>query len=230
MNIPAGPDTNMPFYNLHVQVQYRLLTACISMIVQILKARVMPVLIVISMTLVVTSCSKDNVRQHSNAAGQQHIVVEDSLKVMFTQALTHLQQQQYNDGIALLEIFTAKEQRLAAPFTNLGIAYSRTGQTRKAEQNFSKAVRIDAGHAVANNELGLLYRKTGRFDAARMAYQNALTQHPDYLPVRKNLGILCEIYLHDLACAREQYQAYLEYAPDEETVARWALELKQRTQ
>lgn len=172
----------------------------------------------------------DNVKQSSKTTGQQHIVIEDSLKIMFTQALIHLQQQQYNDGIALLETLTAKEQRLAAPFTNLAIAYSRTGQTRKAELNFSKALRLDAGHAVANNELGLLYRKTGRFDAAKVAYQNALAQHPDYLPVRKNLGILCEIYLHDPACALEQYQAYLEYAPDEKTVARWALELKHRTQ
>jgi Flp pilus assembly protein TadD len=147
---------------------------------------------------------------------------------MFSQALTHLEQQEYDQGISLLETLTAKEKRLAAPYVNLGIAYSRTGQNKQAEHNFSKALRLDAGHAVANNELGLLYRKTGRFNAARSAYQNALVQHPDYLPARKNLGILCEIYLHDLACALKQYQAYLEYAPEEQTVARWAMELQQR--
>ena len=143
--------------------------------------------------------------------------------------LIYLEQQEYDEGITLLETLTEKEQRLAAPFVNLGIAYSRTGRTRLAEHNFSKALRLDAGHAVANNELGLLYRKTGRFNAARAAYQNALVKHPDYLPVRKNLGILCELYLHDLECALEQYSTYLEYAPGEETVARWALELEQRT-
>lgn len=182
------------------------------------------------MLIVMTSCSQDNVRQHSNTPGQQNIAVESSLKLMFTQALTHLQQQEYDEGITLLEALTAQEKRLAAPYVNLGIAYSRTDQTRKAEHNFSRALRLDAGHAVANNELGLLYRKTGRFNAARSAYQNALVKHPDYLPARKNLGILCEIYLHDFACALKQYQAYLEYAPGEETVARWALELEQRIQ
>jgi len=200
------------------------------MIVSYLKARVISRLALISMLVIFTACSNGNTRQNSNTAEQQHIVVEDNVEILFTQALTHLQQEEYDEGIALLITLTAKERRLAAPFINLGIAYSRTGQTKMAEHNFSKALRLDAGHAVANNELGLLYRKTGRFNAARAAYQNALVQHPDYLPARKNLGILCEIYLHDFACALKQYQAYLEYAPDEETVARWALELEQRIQ
>ena len=179
--------------------------------------------------LIVSACSQDNVRKVSNA-GAQPVLADDTIEQMFTDALSHLQQEEYDQGIELLETLTAKESRLAAPFVNLGIAYSRTGNTKKAEYSFSRALRLDAGHAVANNELGLLYRKTGRFSAAKSAYKNALVKHPDYLPARKNLGILCELYLHDMECALEQYQAYLEYAPEEETVARWALELKQRTQ
>jgi tetratricopeptide (TPR) repeat protein len=179
--------------------------------------------------LIVSACSQDNVRRAANT-GAQPVLADDTIEQMFTDALTHLQQEEYHQGIELLETLTAKENRLAAPFVNLGIAYSRTGNTKKAEYSFSRALRLDAGHAVANNELGLLYRKTGRFNAAKSAYMNALVEHPDYLPVRKNLGILCELYLHDMECALEQYQAYLEYAPEEETVARWALELKQRTQ
>lgn len=181
------------------------------------------------MLVIMTSCATDTPRQDTSTQEPQDIVVAEGLNIMFTQSLTHLQQQEYDEGIALLETLTEKENRLAAPYVNLGIAYSRTGQTKLAIRNFSKALRLDVGHAVANNELGLLYRKTGRFDAARAAYQNALVKHPDYLPARKNLGILCEIYLHDLDCALKQYQAYLEYAPNEETVARWALELEQRT-
>jgi tetratricopeptide (TPR) repeat protein len=179
--------------------------------------------------LIVSACSQDNVRRAANTDARP-VLADDTIEQMFTDALTHLQQEEYHQGIELLETLTAKENRLAAPFVNLGIAYSRTGNTKKAEYSFSRALRLDAGHAVANNELGLLYRKTGRFNAAKSAYMNALVDHPDYLPVRKNLGILCELYLHDMECALEQYQAYLEYAPEEETVARWALELKQRTQ
>ena len=193
-----------------------------------LQARVIPLLVLASLLLLVSACSQGNLKQES-ADQQKHIAVDETIKLMFIQALTHLEQEEYDEGIDMLVTLTAKEKRLAAPYVNLGIAYSRTGQSRQAEHSFSKALRIDAGHAVANNELGLLYRKSGRFNAARSAYQNALVQHPDYLPARKNLGILCELYLHDLACALKQYQTYLDYAPEEETVARWALELEQRT-
>ena len=190
-------------------------------------ARVIPVLTAAVM-LLASACSQEAVRKDTYTPAQ-NVVVDENIQRMFTQALTHLEQEEFDEGIALLETLTDKEQRLAAPFVNLGIAYSRTGQTKLAEHNFSRALRLDAGHAVANNELGLLYRKTGRFNAARSAYQNALVRHPDYLPARKNLGILCELYLHDLECALEHYRAYLEYAPGEEIVARWALELEQRT-
>lgn len=196
--------------------------------IQYLPARVISVTTALAIALILSACSQNNIKQDSATAHQ--IAVDDNVKLMFTRALTHLEQQQYDEGIALLETLTANEQRLAAPYVNLGIAYSRTGKTKKAEHNFSKALRLDIGHAVANNELGLLYRKTGRFNAAKTVYQNALIKNPDYLPVRKNLGILCELYLHDFECALEQYRAYLEYAPDEETVARWTAELKQRTQ
>ena len=192
-------------------------------------ARTTSALALIALLLVASACSQSNVQPQTAAAPKQ-IAVAESVKLMFIQALTHLEEEKYDQGIALLEELTAKEKRLAAPYVNLGIAYSRTGNTKMAEHNFSKALKLDIGHAVANNELGLLYRKTGRFKAARTVYRNALVQHPDYLPVRKNLGILCELYLQDLECALEQYQAYLQYEPDEETVARWALEIQQRVQ
>ena len=183
----------------------------------------------LSALLLVSACSQGNVKPQADVATPQHVVVDDYIETIFSRALIHLEQDEYDEGIDLLEALTKKERRLAAPYVNLGIAYSRTGQTKMAELNFSKALRIDAGHAVANNELGLLYRKTGRFNAARAAYQNALVQQPDYLPAIKNLGILCELYLHDDACALKQYQTYLEYAPEEETIARWAMELQQRS-
>ena len=178
----------------------------------------------IVLSVFLSSCIGSNARP----AEKQNIIINNDLKIIFRQSLKHLQVEEYDDAISLLETFTTKEKRLTAPYVNLGIAYSRTGMTKQAEQSFIAALRLDIGHAVANNELGLLYRKTGRFGAARSVYQNAITMHPDYLPVRKNLGILCEIYLHDLTCAIEQYRAYIEYKPDEKIIATWVLELQQR--
>lgn len=158
------------------------------------------------------------------------ITVNNNLQQMFKQSLVHLKQKQYHEAIALLEGFISKEKRMTAAYVNLGIAYSRTGNNKLAKRNLISALRLDVGQAAANNELGLLYRKTGRFGAARASYQNALTRHPDYLPARKNLAILCEIYIHDLPCALEHYQTYLQYDPDDKIIADWVLELEQRIQ
>ncbi len=81
---------------------------------------------------------------------------------------------------------------------------------------------------MANNELGLLYRKSGKFNAARTAYENAIKDHPEYLPARRNLGVLCDLYLHDYECALRQFVEYLDLKPDDKTVAIWVADVKQR--
>ena len=83
--------------------------------------------------LLASACSQTSVKPSSSSAAQQQFAVADSTQSLFTEALTYLQQEEYEQGIALLETLTATEQRLAAPYVNLGIAYSRTGKTKLAE-------------------------------------------------------------------------------------------------
>ena len=154
--------------------------------------------------------------------------IDDDIQDEFNQALSHLKSNQYDEAIDVLTRLLEKEQRFAAPYVNLGMAYIKKENNQQAEEVFHKALKIDLGHPVANNELGLLYRKTGRFDEARKAYENALAVHPDYLPARKNLGILCEIYLRDLNCALEQFEQYQKYSPDDKTINIWVSDLKRR--
>ena len=173
-------------------------------------------------------CGGQVVKESGADKNVSSVIVDASVQEMFDKALIALNASEYDTAISLLKEVIASEQRLVAPYVNLGMAYQRKGDNRLAEDFLRKAVQIDLGHPVANNELGMLYRKLGRFDDARHAYNNALSQHPEYLPAIKNLGILCDIYLHDMDCALKQYERFLEYVPDDKTVAIWVADIKRK--
>jgi len=156
------------------------------------------------------------------------IDVASEVELDFKNAVMFMQQKKYAEAIPVLNAVVEREKRLPAPYVNLAIAHNKLGDSKAAEENLISALKLDIGHPVANNELGLLYRKKGRFKAARTAYENAIKEHPDYLPAIKNLGVLCDLYMHDFNCALQQYEDYLALQPDDETVAIWVADVKRR--
>lgn len=154
--------------------------------------------------------------------------VDPEVRKNFDKAVTLLNEEKYPEAITLLKGVISKTDKFTAPYINLGIAYSRTGEMEKAEDNFKKALEINNRHPVALNELGLVYRKTGRYEKAREIYQSTLELYPDFLPARKNLGVLCDIYVQDLKCALEEYEAYLKSVPDDKAVKIWVADVKSR--
>lgn len=182
----------------------------------------------VAMLVLLSGCGGQPVNQPGAAEATATVQVDSAIQQKFDKALLALNAGEYDTAISMLQEVIVSEQRLAAPYVNLGMAYQRKGDNRNAEEYLRKAVAIDLGNPVANNELGMLYRKLGRFDDARHAYSNALAQHPDYLPAIKNLGILCDIYLQDVDCALKQYERFLEYVPDDKTVAIWVVDIKRR--
>lgn len=146
----------------------------------------------------------------------------------FDRAVDLLQASEYEEAILLLETVIEQAPDLTAPRINLGMAYRLTEQPGLAEEHLLRALEVQPGHPVAGSEYGLLLRRDGRFTEARDVLETVLEHYPEYLPARKNLGILCDLYLDDPECALEQYRRYLSDGPEDEKVEIWIASLQIR--
>jgi len=146
----------------------------------------------------------------------------------FNRAVDFLNNKEYGKATELLENVVEESPRVTAPYINLAIAYRKTGKPEKAEEQLKTALKLFPKHPVASNEYGLLLRAAGRFAEARDVYETTLEKYPEYLPARKNLAILCDLYLNDPASALAQYEKYHEINPGDELVKLWISEIRLR--
>jgi tetratricopeptide (TPR) repeat protein len=146
----------------------------------------------------------------------------------FARAVAMRDQGDYASAIALLEQVSEDAPAVVAPLIDLGIAYRHVNELDRAEVSIKKALALNPRHPVAHNELGIVYRKMGRFADARASYEKALAKYPHFHFARRNLAVLCDLYLADLHCAIEQYELYALDVPDDEFVAMWITDLKNR--
>ncbi|MCW9049102.1 MAG: tetratricopeptide repeat protein [Deltaproteobacteria bacterium] len=147
----------------------------------------------------------------------------------FDLAVEFMENHEFDQAIELLIKVVGTSPGVTAPYINLALAYGKVGKPNLAEEHLQTALNLFPGHPVASNEYGLLLRKAGRFTEAKNIYEQALTIFPEYLPVRKNLGILCDFYLNDQKCALAQFQLYSELDPGNEQVKLWISELSLRS-
>jgi len=146
----------------------------------------------------------------------------------FDAANRAISKKDFQRGIKLLEEVTMASPELCASHINLAIAYQRADDLELAEASLLRALEANPRHPVAHNELGIVYRRTGRFDQARESYETALALQPKFHFARKNLAILCDLFLSDPECALKHYALYLEAAPEDEAAEIWIADLKNR--
>jgi len=154
--------------------------------------------------------------------------LDEAARGDFQRAVAMLNGGNYEQAVGLLEKVVEQSPGVSAPYINLAIAYRHLDNLEQAEVHLKTALNLVPGHPVACNEYGLLYRKTGRFKEARAMYEKALDRFPEYYPVHRNLGILCDLYLDDPECALEHYEIYGRARPEDEKVQLWIADLRNR--
>jgi len=190
------------------------------------------VLLVVAATII-AACNSTPTRQ--TAAAPARIEITDSFGFTITEearisgdvrsdydrALDLLGAGQLREGTALLESVAAKSPDLSAPRIDLAVAYRNQGDLVAAESHLEQALGVNPNHPTALNELGIIYRQTARFAEARRSYELALAVYPGYHYARRNLAVLCDLYLDDLDCARENYEAYMATVHSDEEASMW---------
>lgn len=159
----------------------------------------------------------------------QDVAVSSAVRSDFRRAVRLMQEEKYREAAELLETVTEAAPHVTAAHINLGLAQSELDELAKAQASLEEAVASNPDHPVAHNELGLVYRKRGEFEMARRSYERALDVFPDFHFARRNLAILCDLYLADLDCALDHYERYHRAVPDDDEAAMWITDLRNRT-
>jgi tetratricopeptide (TPR) repeat protein len=137
------------------------------------------------------------------------VSVDNNVRTEYVEALNHLERAQHEEGLAMLQHVASSAPDLSAPRIEMGIAYHAVGDLDAAEENLLLALELNPA-------------------AARQSYESALAVYPGYHHARRNLGILCDLYLADLDCALENYEAYMKTVPGDDQAAMWIADIRGR--
>jgi Flp pilus assembly protein TadD len=128
-----------------------------------------------------------------------------------------------------LASITATDPRLSGPWTNLGIALGKIGDIAGSEQAFRKAIEANSSQVAAYNELGILLRRSGRFEEATTIYNRGLQVNPNAEEIHWNLGILYDRYLPNPQQALLHYERYQQLTQSEDAqLLAWISELREQ--
>ena len=172
--------------------------------------------------------AKIDTRSEYDLIIKESVRIAGSVRADYNQAMHYLSSGEQTAGITLLESIVAQAPELTAPHVDLGVAYLSVSRFAEAEERLQHALVLTPGHPVAANELGLVYRRTGRFALSRQSFEAALDKFPNYHITQKNLGVLCDLFLTDLNCALDNYQAYQRAYPDEREIKLWIVDVERR--
>ena len=175
------------------------------------------------------STAKIDVEENVGFTVTEDVDASGDVRLGYEEALALLETGELARGIYALERIADEAPGLVAPRIDLGIATHRTGDLEAAEAWLEEALKLSPDHPIVHNELGIIYRKSGRFDEARASYERALAVFPGFHFARRNLAVLCDLYLADLDCALANYEAYMTTVPEDAEASLWIADIRMRT-
>jgi Flp pilus assembly protein TadD len=158
----------------------------------------------------------------------EQVQIRSDARTDYERAIALLGQERYDEGIAILRGVVDSTPDATSPYIDLAIAYGHVGELALAEESLAAASLLSPNNPVVHNELGIVYRRTGRFDEARASYEQALAVYGDFHYARRNLAVLCDLYLADLTCALLHYRTYLESVGGDPEVEIWVADIENR--
>lgn len=188
----------------------------------------------VCLLLLIAACADTGTTRRS-AGTRTAVPVSAAQRNDFEKALGFMKKEQYEKALPLLEAIISENEGLPGANVNLAIAYMKLAgegdaeSYAKAEQALLRAVEVSPKNEVVQFELGLLYRKTGRFDLSRKAYEEAIKVNRNYAMAYYNLAILCDIYMQQLKCAVQNFENYQKLTPEgSQQVDMWLTDLRRR--
>ncbi len=168
--------------------------------------------------------------QSSFLTKKDAVPVEAKTQASYQRAVLAMRSGQTRRALQLFNSIHKMYPGFAGPQLNIGLMYLKKNKLSKAEKAFKQAIKINRDNAIGYNLLGVVYRRSGKFNEAKDQYMLAISKDSKYANAHLNLGVLYDLYMDDLKQAvhhYEQYQKLIQTADSK--VSRWIIDLKRRT-
>ncbi|MFQ5648654.1 MAG: tetratricopeptide repeat protein [bacterium] len=97
---------------------------------------------------------------------------------------------EYEQAISQYERLASNEAVAAEANVGLATVFLQVGNYERAEKVCQKALAVSANHPEGLTLLGDVLKHTGRYDEARIRYEQGIAADPAYLPARLKLGVM----------------------------------------
>lgn len=150
----------------------------------------------------------------------------------YKQAITLMEQKNWQAALALFDQVIAQEANLSGSYVNKALIFKYLSEQapdiekqelllNKSERLTDTAIEINSKNPYAHYVKGQLLQAKGEFEQAEKSYLAALLIWPNYNQAQLSIAVLLELYRGKLLEANQHYSAYLLNHPQDQQVKRW---------